>query len=207
MKVLLVILLLLVLFALLRVKLSIAFGREMQAWLFIGTIRIDLLKKKEKKPKPKTKTTPKAKKSHPKPTFDEVLELLKTALTAIKRALKRLKRSVRIDPLSLSVVVADNDPAKTAQTYGYLNAAVWTLMPLAEDTFDIPDPAIHLEMDFENERIKAEGEFGASLRVIDILAILFVLLVPIGKWYVRFTKAHKNDPPSAKTEKTSEKTV
>ena len=164
-----------------------------------------LLKKKEKKGK--EKAVKKEKKPRPKPSFDEAIDLFKTALTAIKRALKHLKRSVRIDPLSLSVTIADSDPAKTTKTYGYANAAVWTLMPLAEEAFDIPKPSIHLEMDFESERIRAEGELGLSLRVIDILAIVFVLLAPLGKWYLRFTKAHKNDPIKAKTVETSEKTV
>lgn len=205
MKVLLVILLLLVLLALLRIKLRLSFGSELRVWLFVGAIKIDLLKKKEKKGK--EKAVKKEKKPHPKTSFDEAIDLFKTALTAIKRALKRLKRSVRIDPLSLSVTIADSDPAKTAETYGYANAAVWTLMPLAEEAFDIPKPSIHLEMDFESERISAEGELGLSLRVIDILAIVFVLLVPLGKWYLRFTKAHKNDPIKAKTVETSEKTV
>lgn len=204
MKVLLVILLLLALLALLRIKLLLIFGGETNAWLFLGPVKIDLLKKKEKKPK--EEKPPKQKKHRPKPNRDELVDLLKTALTAIKRTLKRLKRSVRIDPLTLSLIVADSDPAKTAQTYGYLNAAVWTLMPLTEDAFDIPHPAIHLEMDYESERIKAEGEAGVSLRVIDVLAIAFVLLVPLGKWYLRFIKAHKNDPNS-KTKETSEKTV
>jgi len=204
-KVLLVILLLLVLLALLRIKLRLSFGSELRAWLFVGAIKIDLLKKKEKKGK--EKAVKKEKKPRPKPSLDEAIDLFKTALTAIKRALKRLKRSVRIDPLSLSVIIADSDPAKTAETYGYANAAVWTLMPLAEEAFDIPKPSIHLEMDFESERIRAEGELALSLRVIDILAIVFVLLVPLGKWYLRFTKAHKNDPIKAKTVETSEKTV
>jgi len=209
MKVLLIILALLVLLALLRVRLSLQFGEALHVWLFVGPFKTELTKKKEKKEKGPKKE--KVKKQRPKPSFDEIIALLKTALKALKSALRRLKRSVRIDPLTLSLKIADSNPAKTAQNYGYANAAVWTLMPLAEDAFDIPNPAIHLEMDFEAERIAAEGEAGVSLRVFDIVAILLILALPLGKWFFRFKKAHKNDPPrekkAAKTQQASEKTV
>ncbi len=211
MKVLLIILALLVLLALLRVRLSLQFGEALHAWLFVGPFKTELTKKKEKKTKGPKKE--KIKKQRPKPNFDEIIALLKTALKALKSALRRLKRSVRIDPMTLSLKIADKDPTKTAQLYGYANAAVWSLMPLAEETLDIPYPAIHLEMDFEGERLAAQGELGVSLRVFDILAIVLVLLLPLGKWYWRFTKAHKNDPPpqakraETKMEETSEKTV
>ena len=208
MKVLIIVFALLLLLALLRVGALLRFGEAFGLWLRIGPFKIDLLKKKEKK---KTaETTPKVKKPRPKPTWQELTDLAKTALKALKKALRHLKRTVRIDPLRLSLRIADSDPAKCAQNYGYVNAAVWTLMPLAEDTFDIPDARIHTEMDFEAERISAEGEVGISLRVFDVLAILLVLLVPLLKWYLRFTKAHKNDPPQQAnvTEETTEvKTV
>ncbi len=211
MRVLLIILALLVLLAFLRIKVSLCFGEQLHAWLFVGPFKTELFKKRDKGPK--AAKVKKEKKPRPKPSFDEVIELLKTLLKALKSALRRLKRSVHIDPLTVSLRIADKDPAKTAQLYGYANAAMWTLMPLAEDAFDIPHPAIHLEMDFERERFAWEGELGVSLRVFDILAIVLVLLVPLVKWYCRFLRAHKNDPPpkrkkaETKREEPSEKTV
>ena len=193
MKVLMVVFALLLLLALLRVGVQLRFGESFGLWLRIGPFKLELLKKKEKK---KTAgTAKKAKKPMPKPTWQELTNLAKTALNALKKALRRLRRTVRIDPLRLSLCIADSDPAQCAQNYGYVNAAVWTLMPLAEEAFDIPDARIHTEMSFETERISAEGEVGLTLRVFDILLILAVLLVPLLKWYLRFTKAHKNDPP------------
>ena len=36
---------------------------------------------------------------------------------------------------------------------------------------------------------------GLSLRLCDLFAIGFTLIVPLGKWLLRFLKAHKHDAP------------
>ena len=56
-------------------------------------------------------------------------------LGALKRTLRRTCRRTRIDPLEVGVIFAGDDPADTAQTYGYANAALWTLMPKLEELF------------------------------------------------------------------------
>ena len=58
-------------------------------------------------------------------------------LGALKRTLRRTCRRTRIDPLEVGVIFAGDDPADTAQTYGYANAALWTLMPKLEELFYI----------------------------------------------------------------------
>ena len=46
----------------------------------------------------------------------------------------------------------------------------------------------------------AEGTVGVSLRVCDLFAILFTLAVPVGKWFLRWRRAHggeaKAEPPA-----------
>ena len=59
----------------------------------------------------------------------ELRELAGTVLGALKRTLRRTCRRTRIDPLEVGVIFAGDDPADTAQTYGYANAALRTLMP------------------------------------------------------------------------------
>ena len=97
-------------------------------------------------------------------------------------------------------IFAGDDPADTAQTYGYANAALWTLMPKLEELFYIPKPSVYLGMDFTKAENSAEGTVGVSLRVCDLFAILFTLAVPVGKWFLRWRRAHggeaKAEPPA-----------
>ena len=111
-----------------------------------------------------------------------------------RRACKRL----RIDPLEILVVFGGTDPADIAQTYGYASAAMWGVMPHLEDLFHIPDPSLHLRMDYSSEKTHAEGAVGLSLRIRDGLHIALALLIPMLKWYLRYKKAHKNDAPAEK---------
>ena len=121
-------------------------------------------------------------------------------LGALKRTLRRTCRRTRIDPLEVGVIFAGDNPADTAQTYGYANAALWTLMPKLEELFYIPKPSVYLGMDFTKAETSAEGTVGVSLRVCDLFAILFTLAMPVGKWFLRWRRAHggeaKAEPPA-----------
>ena len=206
-KVLGIILLFFLLLSFLRVGVIVAFGVEQNVRLRIGPVKLTVLPKKEKKPKEEKKTdeppaeekTPKEKKKRalPKLTPAELCSLVGTAFGALGRTLRRTCRRTRIDPLEVCVIFSGDDPADTAQTYGYANAALWTLMPKLEELFYIPAPSIHLGMDFQAGETTAEGTVGVSLRVCDLMAILFTLAVPLGKWFLRWRRAHRNDPKAA----------
>ena len=120
------------------------------------------------------------------------------ALSALKETAKRTCKRLRIDPLEILVVFGGTDPADIAQTYGYASAAMWGVMPHLEDLFHIPDPSLHLRMDYSSEKTHAEGAVGLSLRIRDGLHIALALLIPMLKWYLRYKKAHKNDAPAEK---------
>ena len=172
------ILLLFLLLSLLRVGVIVDFGGELRVRLRVGPVKLTVLPRKEKKAQkkaaeaagktPEEKTKPKAAGGHrlPKLSFPELRELAGTVLGALKRTLRRTCRRTRIDPLEVGVIFAGDDPADTAQTYGYANAALWTLMP----------------------------------KLCDLFAILFTLAVPVGKWFLRWRRAHggeaKAEPPA-----------
>ena len=200
-----IVLLILLLLSLTRVGAVVDFGDELRVRLRVGPIRRTLLPKKEKKEEnageqpSAEKKAPKEKKKRalPKLTRSELRDLAETALGALRSTLHRTCRRTRIDPLEVSVVVAGEDPADTAQTYGYANAVLWTVMPGLEELFHIPKPSICLSMDFDRAETRAEGTVGVSLRVCDLIAIALTLALPIGKWLLRCRRAHRND---AKTE-------
>lgn len=206
------ILLLFLLLSLLRVGAIVDFGGELRVRLRVGPVKLTVLPRKEKKARkkaaeaagktPEEKAKPKAAGGHrlPKLSFPELRELAGTVLGALKRTLRRTCRRTCIDPLEVGVIFAGDDPADTAQTYGYANAALWTLMPKLEELFYIPKPSVYLGMDFTKAETSAEGTVGVSLRVCDLFAILFTLAVPVGKWFLRWRRAHggeaKAEPPA-----------
>ncbi|MBR3641595.1 MAG: DUF2953 domain-containing protein, partial [Oscillibacter sp.] len=112
---------------------------------------------------------------------------------ALKRALRRLGRGVRIDPLDVSVVLGGSEePADAAETYGNLQALVWTLMPWLERHLVIPHPHIHTDVDFTSARTDATFRLGISARVGALLMIGLILLLPVLRWYLAYRKKATN---------------
>ncbi len=205
-----IILLIFLLLGFLRLGAVVSFTEELCVRLRIGPLRLTLFpKKKSKKAKEgeppaeekeasKTGKAKKKKRALPKPSLDELFDLLRTALSALGATARRACRRVRIDPLELTVVFGGEDPAVSAVAYGTASAAMFRYMPKMEETFYIPDPSLHLRTDFSAESTSAQGTVGLSLRVCDLFAIVFTLAVPLLKWYLRFKKAHKNETPMHK---------
>ena len=213
-KVIGIILLIVFLIGLIRVGAAVRFGEELGLRLLIGPFRITLLPAKEKKAaqngekkKKKAAETGKTEQSGkkksrslPKLTREEWRDLITTALSALKETARRTCRRLRIDPLEILIVFGGEDPADIAQSYGYASA----VMPQLEDLFHIPDPLLHLRMDYSAKETRAEGSVGLSLRVWDMLIIAFALMRPMLKWYRRFRRAHKNDQTAEANAKATE---
>lgn len=98
---------------------------------------------------------------------------------------------MRIDPMRLSLTFGGDDPAKVSEMYGWASTAMWTLMPQLENVIRIPDPSIHLDVDFQAPSTKAEGEVGISFQIRDFFAIGFAGAKPALKWFLAFKKAKK----------------
>ena len=164
---------------------------------------------KEKKPKKKkvakgekkpSSDGEKAKKEKLKITLDDVRSAFDALWPPLKRALGRTRRSIRIRPLDLSVVLGGaGDPAKAAENYGYIHMGVWTGMPVLEQLLVIPDPHIHIGIDFDVNDFRLDGEAGISIRIGTIFAVAFGIGIPAVKWYLNFTKKQKQQaqtPPA-----------
>ena len=201
-KVIGVILLIVFLIGLIRVGAAVRFGEELGLRLLIGPFRIALLPAKKKI----SSKDGEEKKSRglPKLTREEWRDLITTALSALKETARRTCGRLRIDPLEILIVFGGEDPADIAQSYGYASAAMWSVMPQLEDLFHIPDPSLHLRMDYSAKETRAEGSVGLSLRVWDMLIIAFALMRPMLKWYRRFRRAHKNDQTAESNAKATE---
>ncbi len=169
--------------------------------------------RKEKKAEPEKPKKTRKGLSLPKPAIDELIDLLETALSALGDTARRFCRRLCVDPLELTVTFA-GDPARAAERYGKASAAMYALMPRLEACFHIPDPSLHLRLDYTAESTSVAGRIGVSLRVCDLLALAFTLAPPLFKWYLRFRRAHRRDEPahrgggeSAEAETTTENKI
>ncbi len=200
-----IILLVFLLMGFLRLGAVASFGDGLRIRLRVGALRLTIYPRKPKKKKtakPKeekaeepTEQKPKTKKKRllPKPTMEELLDLADTSLTALGATVHRACHRVRIDPLELTASFGGWDPAKAALLYGAANTLIYAVMPRAEETFDIPDPSLHLRLDYDQEGVTAKGTLGVSVRVGDLFAIAFTLMIPVAKWFLRFRWAHRHD--------------
>ena len=120
----------------------------------------------------------------------------------LKRALNRTRKGIRIDPLQLSLTVgAAGDPAAGAQLYGYLHAGVWTVMPPLEKALDIPDPYIHVGLDFESTDTAVEGEAGITVRIGTLLAVGITVAIPALRWFLQWRKKNRQAKNTVETKK------
>ena len=199
----------------LRLGLYVAFGGgQAAADLTIGPLRIHLAPSKApKKPQQETKKPGKPKrepqdlteaaKSIPRPTPADLRDAAETLWPALKKALRRTRRGIRIKPLRLAVTLGGaEDPAAAAELYGGLHALIWTGMPALERLVVIPDPAIHLGLDFDAEKTRAEGEIGLSIRLGTLIAVGVQLALPAIGWIRRFLR-RKRQTPAPKTADTA----
>ena len=197
----------------LRLGLYVAFGGgQAAADLTIGPLRIHLAPSKApKKPQQETKKPGKPKrepqdlteaaKSIPRPTLADLRDAAETLWPASKKALRRTRRGIRIKPLRLAVTLGGaEDPAAAAELYGGLHALIWTGMPALERLVVIPDPAIHLGIDFDAAKTQAEGELGLSIRLGTLIAVGAQLALPAIGWLRRYLKRHRRQdaPPDSR---------
>ena len=135
------------------------------------------------------KTETKKKKSLPKFRLRDIKDAVRTLWPPLKRALEHTRKGLRIHPLDLSVTLGGlKDPAEAAKLYAYLHAGMWTAMPLLERIVDIPDPHLHVGLDFSEARTVMEGEAALKARAGTLLRAALTAGIPALKWYRRWKK-------------------
>ena len=206
-----ILLALILLLLLLRVGVHVRFGDALCVTAMAGPVRLQLVPKPEKKKPEKPKKEKPVKEKPEKPAEEKRKKLdltpgdIRSALPALweslKRGLRKTRKRLRIDPMRLSVCFGGDDPAQTAETYGWANAAMWTVMPELEKLTNMPDPHVHLETDFNAPDTRVSGEVGLSFRIGDLLAIGFAFAGPALRWFMAFRKEKAAREKAATKEK------
>lgn len=194
------------LFCLLPLGVTVIFGKPVVAKVRIGPIQIQVAPSKKKKKAPTGTDEPEKEDKHlerGKELFEKLkkspksaLETAKSAYNSLwpptKKALRRLLRGIRIDPMQIGVTLGGSkDPAETAALYGRAEGALWAIMPALEQLVRIPHPGIHLGMDFDSEKTDVQGEIGVSVRIGTLLAIGFGVGIPALRWFLKYNKQQK----------------
>lgn len=200
-----ILLLVILLLCLTRVGVLIRFGEELTVSARFGFLKFQVLPEKKKPPKnekrpeevqkKQTQKQEKPKKAFPKPTLSDIRDAWKALWPPLKKALRRTRRGVRINPLDVSVILGGQaEPADAAQLYGELHGAVWTGMPVLEQLLVIPRPHIHLDVDFTAEETKILGSVGFSARIGTLLRIGMTVAIPGLRWLLAYMKKKKQAP-------------
>lgn len=194
-----------------RIGVRIRFGEgPLSAVLTLGPFRIPLTGKEENetaqpperaKKKERTPKTPKekgAKPRFPKVTAADVKEAAQTLWPPLKKALGRTRRSIRLDPMTVSVTIgAADDPAAGAEAYGWASGAMFNIMPALEELVRIPDPSVHIGLDFDSAATRAAGDIGLSVRIGTLIAVGFGTGVPVLRWLTDLKKKQQQTAPAA----------
>ena len=61
-------------------------------------------------------------------------------------------------------------------------------MPALEQLLVIPDPHIHVGIDFDAPDARLDGEAGLSIRIGTLVAVALGVGIPALKWFMKFQK-------------------
>ena len=146
-------------------------------------------KKKKNKTTPQEESTKGKEKKKPSLSAQDIKTLLPAVWASLKGGLRKTRQRLLIDPLELSAVLPGAmDPAGAAELYGYINAGMWTVMPQLEQLTRIPDPCLHVEVDFDSEQLRLTGRLGVSLQIRDLFAIGWAFAKPVIRWFLAMRK-------------------
>ena len=169
----------------------------------VSVFRIRVYPKKEtpekEEKKEKKNKDGKKKKSFPKPALEEIKDAAKTLWPPLKKAVGRVRRGIRISPMDISLTLGGlDDPAKTSELYGYLHSGMWSVMPVLEEGLDIPDPHLHIGIDFNTEKTVVEGELGVTARIGTLLSAGLCVGIPALCWFLKYRKKMKKQTPATR---------
>lgn len=200
----------------LRIGVRIFFGDELRIVAIAGPVKIQVLPKQEGKEKKPKKERPEKKKKEPTNekrakkkqslTFEDITGAIPAVWNAIKGALHHTRLRLRIDPMTLNITFG-GEPDQVAKLYGWGCSAMWTVMPALERLVRMPDPEIHLRMDYDAPKTKVEGEVALSFQIRDLFRIGFAAVWPVLKWGMVFLKAKKKRDKAAAIMAATEETA
>jgi len=115
---------------------------------------------------------------------DDILTLIKLGL----KTLSSFRRHLDIDVLHLKLLIKSDDPFDCVTKYGYINAAIGSILPLLHRAFKIRDEDIQTDFVMEEGGMEIQGKFVASIQIWEALLIGISAGIGVLKWYRKFKK-------------------
>lgn len=171
----------------------------------IGPFRLRLLPKPpdaKPKKKPQKPKKEKPKKKSASPDIRTILVLAKLGL----QALNRFRQRLRVQLLRLVFVSGAPDPYDTALAFGYVNAALGALTPLAERALRIDERDIQTGVDFQAGQPRIDARIVCTIRIGQIVVIALAFGVGFLKQKMHSKQARAtraNTAPAAQERKVS----
>ena len=211
----LIVVLLFLLICLLRVGAEVSFQDRVEVSLRIGPVKRKIFPpgssprkaaKKKEEPPGETAAKKEKKRTLPKLSAADLKEAFAVLGPVVCRALDRTRRKIRISPLQLSLTLGGlEDPAGAAEAYGLLQAAVWSVMPALERYLVIPDPFIHLDVDFQAEDLRLRGQAGVTARIGALMIVGLGVGIPALRWFIKLQKRKDKEQKNTKNPDTPAK--
>lgn len=108
-----------------------------------------------------------------KPTnLSEGLDFLSDAIASLSPPLRFLARHLHLVKLRLELVVATDDAAKTAVTYGALSSAAYVLLGQMQACFDVRVEQISVRADFLGDQVTASAAGELHATPFSLLSVL-----------------------------------
>ena len=123
-----------------------------------------------------------------------------------------VSKKFKVDRFVLRYVAAGWDPAETAITYGWVNAALSSLAPLCRERFTVKDCEVRTDIDFMADWMHLDFGLCVTIRIGQILGTVFGIgfsaLKILLKNKLRLKKEARLNPPEPETKaaETDEKT-
>lgn len=125
-------------------------------------------------------------------TFDDILALLKQALTGIGKPLRRLFKSIVFSHVSIRITCGGDDAAKTAIKFGAMNIAVGNALGLLDSFFTLkPLDDMYIGVDFQSEETLYDCYFEVRMSLFAALVAGFRLIGVALKLFGTFKKKKK----------------
>ncbi|MCH5296067.1 MAG: DUF2953 domain-containing protein [Ruminococcus sp.] len=172
---------------LIPIRIRLKYQKEFELLLYIGFVKLRLIPAKPKKPK-KEKSKGKSKeKTEEKPKEAEknkniiqekgiswLVNLIKKVSELACGVLKDFFKHIIIKRMMLSIVIAEDDAAKTAINYGYYCSAVYPAVGIIVRSAKCKKYGIDIKPNFdENAKSSYYFDLDVKILVIWILAVIF----------------------------------
>lgn len=121
-------------------------------------------------------------------TFDDIIDLVKTAFSSVGKPLKKLLKSIKFSHMSIGIVCGGSDAAVTAIKFGAINAAAGNVLGLLDSFFTLkPLDDMNITVDFQSEKTLYDIYFEVRLTLFAALVGGVKILMA----FLKLVKAYK----------------